>query len=202
MLGDAALRAIIRDINSGNCLAGGNSPLLEHSLRCAIAAQLLAEKTEIVQPAEAYTLGLLHDMGEVLLGWLFPEEMEVVRSLKGEPRIDREVSAFGVDHAQVGQWVLESCGIPRVLAAAVQTHHDALRINATVASLLHLANTIAQADTPQQVLTLDPLGSDSLTRLGVSRGDLTTIHAHTSAWVADKLAVDCVPAGRAWWTVR
>lgn len=202
MLGEAALRAIIRDVNSGNCSAEGNEPLLAHSLRCAIAAQLLAEKTAIVQPAEAYTLGLLHDIGEVLLGWLFPEEMEVVRSLKGEPRIDREVSAFGVDHAQVGQWVLESCGIPRVLAAAVQTHHDALRINATIASLLHLANCIAQADTPQQVVTLDPLGSDSLTLLGVSRSDLATIHARSSEWVADKLAVGCAPAGHAWWTVR
>lgn len=202
MLGDAALRKIIRDLNSDDQTARGNEQLLEHSLRCAVAAELLAEKTAIMQPAEAYTLGLLHDMGEVLVGWLFPDEMKIVHSLQGEPRTDREVSAFGVDHAQVGQWILESCGIPRHLAAAVQTHHDALRINATIASLLHLANCIAEADTPRQVMTLDPLGSDNLTRLGLSRSDLTTIHARTLECMADKLADACAPIGRLWWTVR
>lgn len=202
MLGDAALRTIIRDINSGDRSAEGDESLLKHSLRCAIAAGLLAEKTAIINPDEAYTLGLLHDMGEALLRWLFPEEMEVVLGLTGEPRIDREVSQFGVDHAQVGQWLLESCGIPRHLASAVQSHHDALRINATIASLLHLANNIAEAESPQQVMTLDPLGSDTLTRLGLSRSDLSTIHERTAECVADKQGVSLIGAGRGWWTVR
>lgn len=202
LLGDEALRTVISEVTSSGRTAEGSDSILEHSLRCAVAAQLLAEKTLIAHPAEAYALGLLHDMGEVLLGWLFPDEMKVVRCLQGQPRIDREVSQFGVDHAQVGQWVLESCGIPRRLAAAVQTHHDPLRINAPIASLLHLANCIARAEKPEDVVTLDPLGSDNLTILGMSRSDITTIHARSLEWVADKLAMDCAPTGRAWWTAR
>lgn len=202
MLGEIALREIIRDLDSGDPSAKGNEVLLVHSLRCAVAARLLAEKTSIIQPADAYTLGLLHDTGEALISWLFPDEMKVVRTLQGEPRTDREVSSFGVDHAQVGQWVLESCGIPRYFAAAVQTHHDGLRINANLASLLDLANSISEASTPQEVSTLDPLGSDSLTRLSISRSDLATIHARTNEWVAETLAGGSAPVGHSWWTVR
>src|SRR5207237_4086650 len=112
----------------------------EHSLRCAVAARLLAEQTGVIAPADAYALGLLHDIGELLLCSLFPEEMENLLWLDEEARLEREVAAFGVDHAQVGQWALEATGLPRALGALVQTHHDALRINAPAALLLHMAN--------------------------------------------------------------
>lgn len=201
-LGDTALRLIIHVSDSGERNAERDESLLEHSLRSGVAARLLAEKTGIMDPAEAYTLGLLHDVGNDLLALLFPEEMEVVGRLRGDPRMDREVSAFGVDHAQVGQWILESCGIPRHLSEAVQTHHDALRNNAPIASLLHLADSIAETDAPQRVASLDPLVSDTLARLNFSRADLSSIHSATLEFVADKLAVASVPAGRPWWSVK
>jgi putative nucleotidyltransferase with HDIG domain len=202
IVGDTALRTIIRDFVSGDWASEGNQLLFEHSLGSAIAAKLLAEKTGLVNPADAYTLGLLHDSGEALLCWLFPDEMTIIRNLKGEPRTDREVSVFGVDHAQVSQWILESCGIPRNLTTAVQTHHDPLRTNASIASLLELANSFANAKTPQQVVTLDPLGSDSLMRLGVTREDLAIIHAQVIETLRDILVAAEVTAENSWWTVK
>src|SRR5437868_3232150 len=103
----------------------------------ADAARLLAERTGLMTPGGAYALGLLHDAGELLLCSLFPEEMENLLWLGEEARLEREVAAFGVDHAQVSQWALEALGLPRALGALVQTHHDALRINAPAALLLH-----------------------------------------------------------------
>ena len=183
-LGASGLRSIIVRLGTPG---GGDSQLSlikEHSLRTASAARLLAQHTGIIDEDDAYALGLLHDIGEMMLGVLFPGEMEAIRDCEEDARIEHEVAAFGVDHAQVGQWVLESCGVPRSLTAVVQTHHDVMRINAPAALLLHVANAIAHADDHYKFTALDALGSDRLAMLGLNRMDIASIHAtiaHASA---------------------
>ncbi|HKC62206.1 MAG TPA: HD domain-containing phosphohydrolase [Pyrinomonadaceae bacterium] len=149
--------------------------LREHSHACARAARLLAEHTRAIEPQTAYALGLLHDIGEVLLRSAFPEEVESISPLPEEMRIEQEVATFGVDHAQIGEWILESCGIPRSLTALVQSHHDAMRINSPAALLLYVANVIACAKEPEEMRALDSLGSDRLAMLGLGRSDLVRI---------------------------
>ncbi|MCA1849526.1 MAG: HDOD domain-containing protein, partial [Acidobacteria bacterium] len=154
----------------------------------AEAARLIAEHTGIIDADDAYTLGLLHDVGEFLFRALFREEVEGMQDIEEGARIEREVTAFGVDHAQVGQWVLEACGVPRALTAVVQTHHDVMRINAPAALLLHVVNAIAHADNPHKVAALDELGSDRLAMLRLGRADLANIHARTAERIESHLA--------------
>ena len=188
-LGESRLRAII----TRNCLPDEHSKdcerLWEHSLRCATSARLLAEHTALIDPDDAYTLGLLHDIGEVLLRSLFPAEMDEMQSLSDAVRSDSEVVTFGVEHAQLGQWILESCGLPRALTATVQTHHDVMRINDPAALLLHVANAIARADDAYKVAALDSLGSDRLALLGLSRADLASVHERTAAIIEQQFIV-------------
>lgn len=159
--------------------------LLQHSLRCAVAAEQLAVRSKVIAPAEAYTLGLLHDIGEFLLRALFPGEMENILWLADSIRTEREVAAFGVDHCQVGQWILESCGLPRYLTAAVQAHHDAPRIADRVALLLYVADAIARSTEPGEGAAHDALSADRLAVLGLTRGDLAEIHGQVTAAVED-----------------
>jgi putative two-component system response regulator len=190
-LGDERLRTIINQNSRRDRCAHDSEQLWEHSLRTATAAQLLAEHTLIIGVDEAYALGLLHDIGEVLFRSLFPEEMENILWFMDDARIEREIAAFGVDHTQAGHWILEACGLPVSLAAAVQVHHDALRINAPVALLLHVADLIAKAEDPSHIAALDALGSDRLALLHLSRGDLVRIHERTAEAVDQKLALSC-----------
>jgi putative nucleotidyltransferase with HDIG domain len=172
---------------SQRCDANGEQ-LWEHSIRCAIASKLLAEYTGQMDPAEAYTLGLLHDIGEVLLRSLFPETMESILWFGDtDARLEREVATFGVDHAQVGQWILDLCGLPRTLTTAVQMHHDAARVNSPIVLLLNVANSIAQASDSSEIATLDALGTDRLLRLGLNRGHLARIHEQTSKALEEKM---------------
>jgi len=179
-LGEAHVRALVlrqfESVQPGPHSEG----IRDHALRCATAARLVAEQTKTVDQDDAYTLGLLHDIGTNLLYALFPSAMDEILRLDEDQQCEREVIEFGVDHAQVSQWMLESCGLPRSLTAAVQTHHDVMRINAPAALLLHVANAIARADEPQKVAALDGLGSDRLALLNLSRANLATIHAQTS----------------------
>ena len=180
-IGGARLSALVASVGTRELGEGPERAAWERSLRAAEAARLIAERTGIIDGDEAYTLGLLQDVGETLLSALFPEEAATLEGLAPEARVEQEVALFGVDHAQVGQWALEAAGLPRTLAAAVQAHHDALRINAPVALLLHMADAVARMEDYYNFAALDALGSDRLAMLGLSRAALADIHSRTSA---------------------
>lgn len=190
-LGEAKVRALaIRTCQLDRCTHHPDQ-LLEHALKCAAAARLLAEHTALLDPDEAYMLGLTHDIGKLLLLSLFPVEMENLLWLEEETHNDREVAAFGVDHAEVGHWILQACRVPRSLTAAVQTHHAVMQTNAPSALLLHLADAIAHADYPFMIAALDGLGTDRLAMLKLSRADLATIHTRTAQALESQLLSYC-----------
>jgi HD-like signal output (HDOD) protein len=101
----------------------------------------------------------------------------VLTGLDAGELVDYEAASYGVDHAQVGQWMLEACGVPRALASALQMHHDEACVNAPAPLLLHVADALAHADDPFKAAALDPLGSDRLYMLRLNRQDLFRIHA-------------------------
>jgi putative nucleotidyltransferase with HDIG domain len=186
-VGEDALRALLAQGHAGASIRYEAEVLRDHSRRCAAAAKLLAEKTCVLDPEEAYTVGLLHDLGEALLHTLFPEEMEQLVWLGNVgARADRERAAFGVDHGQVGQWMLEECGLPPELSFAVQTHHEAIRSNVPAALLLHVADAIADAPDSCELAGLDALGADCLTQLRLSRADLARIHESVNELVGER----------------
>ena len=178
-LGGACLREVVSGGAAWNESTAVSETLWEHSLRAAEAARLLAEQTRILNPEDAYTLGLLHDIGETLLASLFPATAAVLAGLGGDERVEYEAASYGVDHAQVGQWVLESCGVPRALSSALQAHHDVASANDPAALLLHVADAVARADDPFKLAALDTICTDRLYMLRLSRNDLFRIHAST-----------------------
>jgi putative two-component system response regulator len=187
-LGEDALRHLLARGHAGSRISYEAEVLRGHARRCAAAARLLSEKTGVLDPEEAYTAGLLHDLGEALLHTLFPEEMEQIIWLGnvGE-RVERERAAFGVDHAQVGQWILEGCGLPSELAFAVQTHHEAVRSRVPATILLQVADAVADALDSCELANLDALGADCLTQLGLSRADLARIHESVNEQVGERV---------------
>ena len=192
-LDEDALRNVLAQGRADTRVRYEAEVLRVHSRRCAAAARMVAEKTGVLDPEEAYTLGLLHDLGEALLHTLFPEEMEHIVWLGNVgARAERERAAFGVDHAQVGQWILEGCGLPSELAFAVQTHHESVRSNVPATLLLQVADAVAEALDSSELVSLDALGADCLTPLRLSRADLARIHESVNEQVGEQF--DGLPA--------
>jgi putative nucleotidyltransferase with HDIG domain len=154
--------------------------LRAHSRRCASAAMLLAERTGVLDPEEAYTAGLLHDLGEALLRSLFPEEAENITWLGHPFTAEKEVEAFGVDHAQVGQWILDACGVPAALSFAVQAHHDIEHVNDPAALLLQIADAVACADDSSEMAGFDALAPERLALLRLTPAELARVHELTT----------------------
>jgi putative nucleotidyltransferase with HDIG domain len=185
-LGADALRDIVEQAATGQRRSYEAEALRSHSRRCAAAAMILAERTGALDPDEAYTAGLLHDLGEALLLSLFPEEAENITWLGHPFTAEREVAAFGVDHAQVSQWILDACHVPATLSFAVQAHHDTDHVNDPAALLLQVADAIASANDSSEMASFDALAPDRLALLRLTRADLARVHEMTTEMVGER----------------
>jgi putative nucleotidyltransferase with HDIG domain len=125
-----------------------------HSLSCAISAEMLARRTSDADPGEAFTAGLLHDVGISLLQRYFPGSYERAITLEhsGTAGFSSEVVVFGVDHATVGAWLLETWGLDASLCDAVRYHHDPYMATNPLCFLIALANSLAHGLDPKPSL--------------------------------------------------
>lgn len=99
----------------------------EDSLRRAVAAQLLAELSNEVDPLEAFTTGLLQDLGVLALILNDPGKaeswMELVDAAP-ERRREFEIEQFGQSHDQIAEVLASVWGLPAELAEPMRFHHD------------------------------------------------------------------------------
>ncbi len=98
--------------------------LWQHSLACGLAAELLAPRFEVPRE-EAFTIGLLHDVGKFVLlaefhtgdGWRVPVP-------EGRLSPERERELFGMHHAELGAAILTRWRVPASVHQVVGCHHS------------------------------------------------------------------------------
>ncbi len=96
-----------------------------HSLEVAIGARMIAQEIGYPSPEEAFIVGLLHDIGILVLEKSFPEKFDRIwkQTSSGEKLHELEDQTWGTNHARVGQFLLEQWNLPTVLCDAVGHHH-------------------------------------------------------------------------------
>lgn len=118
-----------------------------HSLRCALLARELARKTGYDNPDEAYLGGLLHDIGRLAMLVTAPDDYKLIfrKYADGDELCALEQEQFGLNHAEVGAWLVEKWALDSFLGDCVLYHHEpAERIVAAPAlvKLVLLANQL------------------------------------------------------------
>jgi putative nucleotidyltransferase with HDIG domain len=99
----------------------------KHSVGTAIAAKMLAKKVGLKSEENAFTAGLMHDIGKNFFHQRDHAAYLLVlrRSLEaGLPLWRCERESFGMDHAQVGGWMAEKWNLPADLCRAIARHHE------------------------------------------------------------------------------
>ncbi len=113
-----------------------------------VHAKDVAVATRDLLPAdpEAWTAGLLHDIGKLILAANDPAGWRSVEAIVagGSSQSSAERSLFGCDHAAVGACLLATWGLPGELIDAVAGHHDPSVMGAElhVAGAVHLADAL------------------------------------------------------------
>lgn len=129
-----------------------------HAITAAVAAARIAGRVR-VDPAEALTTALLHDIGEQLLRARDPQRFdEIARTLATEPieaRLAIERRLLGIDHASLGAQVLAKQGLPAAITTAVQQHHVLGQSATPLARVVHVADCIAKIIEGDSGLDLD-----------------------------------------------
>ena len=125
--------------------------LWSHSLRTAIAAREIALRVKIdISPGLAYTAGLLHDMGKVIISeFLEGKTSQMVKWCDNsivDDYIDAEREIIDTNHAKVGYSLAKCWNFPKSLQDAIAFHHhpeSCCRENRVLTYLVHLGDIVA-----------------------------------------------------------
>ena len=155
MLGFDAVKSLVLSSSVLDLMTGAIPGLWEHSQACARACGLLAHHLELPDPEEIVTIGLLHDLGKVVLHQTLDAEYnQVLRrvmradQLFFEAEEEPRVLGPGLNHGTIGGWLLENWTLPEKLVEPIAHHHNfhsELRHRDRTA-VVHVADVLCRAE--------------------------------------------------------
>lgn len=164
-----------------------------HSISVGLAGRVIGIYLKESNPERFYVLGLLHDLGRLLLYLTVPEDMGRVLQLNAEGGLlhEAENKVLGWDHAEVGGALLRKWNLPAQLVEGVQYHHNPSSApNFSVeAAITHVADIVAQTLElgSSGELYVPPMDSKAWDALGLSSSMLPSVVTQVNCQ-ADELA--------------
>lgn len=146
------LAGVFSQYAAAKCPGFAPEPVWGHSIQVGAFARAIAlAETKNARTAEAaFTAGLLHDIGKLVLAGNLPEMYDTVQKLKVSKQItsrEAELEILGTSHAELGACLLATWGLPLPILEAIAWHHEPARSDEKGFSLLaavHAANVFAQ----------------------------------------------------------
>ncbi len=160
--------------------------LWKESLETGALAREIArgEGCTALETEQAYTAGLLHDVGVLLLMVNVTERYgAILREIAHEKQRmiwEAEQAVFGVTHADIGAYLLGLWGVSDPIVEAVAYHHrpgDYFRKSFSPVTAVHVANVLQQA-------YAQPMTENVLARLDTAYLDTLTLTDRVPRWQA------------------
>lgn len=161
VLGTEALKTIVITLSMQQVFnrfpdtpAGYLEEFWRRSLTAALYAKSFATLTSYPYPEEAYLAGLIHNIGELVMGVHFGDRYFKLRELgQHQDPIALERAEFGTDHTEAGAWLASVWKLDATLVDAVRHHHSPTRqiMDAQhLTKLIHLSGILATNADPQE----------------------------------------------------
>lgn len=138
--------ALISGLTSGKHTGFPMLSFWRHSIATAACARAIAAARN-VHKDYAYTTGLLHDIGRLVLATQFADAYEVAMAhrTKNDCHVmESEREVLGLDHALVGEALAKHWKFPLVMQQAVANHHQPDGKD-EMAQVIHMADAVAHA---------------------------------------------------------
>jgi putative nucleotidyltransferase with HDIG domain len=177
-LGFQTTRNLITAAAVTGCFAEGHCPGFDHkafwrhSIATAACAKVLARQLRFNQDY-AFTAGLLHDIGRLVLVSCFPNQYSETIHYREQHDcylLDAERTVLGVDHVDAGLALAEHWNFSDTMRLAIGGHHDPEAPGAGfLAAIVHVADAMVHALDLAQVEDdlVPPVSTVAWTALGL-----------------------------------
>ena len=120
-----------------------------HAIATAVCARVLAPHFKL-NPDSAFTAGLLHDIGALVIVSQFPDAYRAVAAHQREhdcQAMTAERTVLGVDHTAIGRALTAHWRFPPAIQEAVAAHHmaPAQGTEISLATIVNLGNILSHA---------------------------------------------------------
>lgn len=157
-----------------------------HSVDAAVCAKTIAKHVNGVDPEDAYSCALLHDVGKSLLDRATHGEYAMVEALilDGLSPSDAERQVFGCTHAELGSAAAQRWNLPKMIVDSIGMHHG----NVSGDFVPHVAVTCISSEFAHQIVEgkklqhVDSQSSDE--------EETTGPKAWASDWAREVLSLD------------
>lgn len=167
----------------------GAGELWNHSIATAVSAEWIARELRYPDPEEAYTAGLLHDMGKLFLDqFVFSDYTRIVDlMLKYKLTLYMaEEQLLGIDHANVGGLIAEKWNFPVVLIDAIRYHHTPsfARTNQRLPAIVNVANSFFENTGNQNALFFErSIHPETYQILNISQERIDQMHVQLTNYM-------------------
>ncbi|MFH1993808.1 MAG: HDOD domain-containing protein [Pseudomonadota bacterium] len=121
--------------------------LWKHSLAVAFGARIIANNKEPALSNDAFTSGLIHDAGKLILDQYIKERWELFEEFMADGQqtfLSAEKKILELDHSEVASEVCKTWNIPQPVTVAIRYHHHPSRSKGSkLAYIVHMADAIA-----------------------------------------------------------
>jgi len=135
--------------NFGSSTKTSREALWERSVTIALASNILAGLHGEVDKNRAYTVGLLQNIGHLVLDRFLTDERETIlhEVQAGTPLLDAEETVLGLHHAEVGARLVERWNFPDVLVDTIRHHHvpSGASVDPKLAEVVQMAEHVTTA---------------------------------------------------------
>lgn len=153
-----------------NCRGFSHKAFWRHSNAVAIAAKLIARRLNFNVDI-AFTAGLLHDLGSLVLVTQYPEQYASAidyRKAQHVSQLEAERKILGIDHAAVGEALATEWNFSDIMKNAIAGHHQPEKPGlGFLATIIHVADGMAHVldvttDKGQETIEVSALSWTSL----------------------------------------
>lgn len=153
--------------------------LWKHSMLTAMAARRLCKQLNLPHSESAFTAGLLHDIGKLVVAVYIQEVGPYITEKVSQaklPYVELEEKVIGYDHAAVGGFLAKRWNLPPNLVDGITYHHAPSRSEhePELSSIVHVANGLANSLGVGGGVDsfLNPIQQEALDRLNLNSTDL------------------------------
>ena len=155
ILGTQQVHDLLLATSLANAFSDTDSDVLDmhafwhDSVRCALAARLIAARCNVLDSERLFVEGLLHDIGHLVMFDKLPaltHEAMVQARHEGTPLHEVERELLGFDYAEAGATLLAAWNLPEGLCEAVRWHvepQNAERFSLE-AAIVHIARALTR----------------------------------------------------------